>query len=118
MNEIMAAKQDGFTSREIFENAKKTNGSNLIPWNQVGFTLHPDVIGYLSPTNPATIAAKTAPTPESVGDVKIRLENMTAAKAPPKEVKEVDERKEMLRIYDGVEKMQQKIRAKILKNQN
>ena len=28
------------------------------------------------------------------------------------------ERKEMLRIYDGVEKMQQKIRAKILKNQN
>ena len=118
MNEILAAKQEGLSSREVFDNAKKTNGSNLIPWNQVGFTLHPDVINYLSQTNPATIAAKTAPTPESVQDVKIRLENNSAAEAPPKEVKEVDDKKEMQRIYDEAEKMQRTIRAKILKNQD
>ena len=118
LNEILAAKQEGLSSREIFEQAKKTNGSNLIPWNQVGFTLHPDVISYLSQTNPATIAAKTAPTPESVQDVKIRMENEFTAEAPPKEVKEVDDKKEMQRIFDEAEKMQRKIRAKILKNQD
>ena len=120
LNEIMAAKQEGLTSKEVFENAKKTNGSNLIPWNRVGFKLHPDVINFLSQTNPATIAAKTAPTPESVQDVKIRLENVTAAKAPPKDVNvtEVDEKKEMQRIYEDMEKLQQKVRARMLKNQD
>ncbi len=109
---IMTAKQLGYSNKEIFESATRTNNPRVTQLNVMGYHLHQNVIDYLSPTN--DLAAKTAPTPEPVEDVQKRMEIEAAITAPPKPQKIVDDRKEMLRIYNEAIQMQQRAELKAL----
>ncbi|MEI6323394.1 MAG: hypothetical protein WCP60_09850 [bacterium] len=120
LNEIMTAIDQGATGKEIYERAKMTNDPRIPQLNLLGgYRVHPNVTAYLSPMNSNTIEAKTAPTPESAEDARLRMENearMRAAEQPHSQaVHQVDERKEMQQIYEQAEKLQAKVRAKVLK---
>ena len=120
LNEIMTAINQGESGKEIFERAKMTNDPRIPQLNMLGgYHVHPNITAYLSPMNSNTIEAKTAPTPETAEDARIRMENQarmeTVAQQQPKALPQVDDCKEMQQIYEQAEKLQEKIRSKALK---
>ncbi len=109
---IMRAREEGLSNKDVFEMAKKSNDPLLMQPHPLGYKLHPNVIAFLSPTN--DIAAKTSPTPEPSADVATRFQNEEKIKLPAKGGSEVDDKREMQRIYDEMEKLQRKARTKVL----
>ena len=117
-NEIMTAIDQGYSSKEIFDRAQMTNDPRLPNWNKLGgYKVHPNITAYLSPMNSHIIAAEVAPTPEPLEDLKLRLENEARMKEsikPPPAVTENNQKQEMQNIFQQMELLQAKARAKVL----
>ena len=120
-NEIMTAIDQGYSTKEIFERAQMTNDPRLPNLNQLGgYKVNPVVTEYLSPMNSNAIAAKTAPTPESLEDLKIRLENEAKMKEfehpTLKDTHATQEKKEMVELYEQMERIEARAKAKVLRD--
>ena len=115
LNSILSAVGQGYSGKEIYEMANRTNDPRLPPQLRQlgGYQINPAVRAFLSPMSPKSIAEQTAPTPEPTADLKLRMENLARMQSfSNRPTSTNDDVREMMRVYQEAERMQMRAMQK------